>query len=158
MKARSRAAARKVVVRRSKVGPVVPLAREDRAAMDAGADAAGGGRMAPRDRRMQGRGRRRDQPPPRAPYGGGGSHAPSHGGGAPRPEVEEHRRHSELPPEQRTWILEAKAEVERIQEVLEGVLGDLDQVAEQLTKAEHEKDIAEAEIEQLRESLRRLHR
>ena len=44
MKARSRAAARKVVVvRRSKVGPVVQLAREDRAAMDAGADAAGGG-------------------------------------------------------------------------------------------------------------------
>jgi hypothetical protein len=27
-----------------------------------------------------------------------------------------------------------------------------------LTKAEHEKDLAEAEIEQLRESLRRLHR
>src|SRR5688572_27551126 len=44
MKARSRAAARKVVVvRRSRVAPVAPLAREDRAAMVAGADAAGGG-------------------------------------------------------------------------------------------------------------------
>jgi hypothetical protein len=42
--------------------------------------------------------------------------------------------------------------------VLEGVLKDLDQVAEQLTRAEHEKDVAEAEIEQLRDSLRRLHR
>jgi hypothetical protein len=105
---------------------------------------------------MQGRDRRRDQPR-RPAYGG--SHTPSHGGGAPRAEGDEHRRPpSDLPPEQRSWILEAKAEVERVQEVLEGVLRDLDHVSEQLTKAEHEKDLAEAEIEQLRESLRRLHR
>jgi hypothetical protein len=53
---------------------------------------------------------------------------------------------------------QAKAELETVREVLEGVLKDLDHVAEQLTKAEHEKDLAEAEIEQLRETLRRLHR
>ena len=116
----------------------------------------GRGRMSPRDRRMQSRNRGRREQPHRGPYGGGP--APAHGGGAPRAEGEEQRRHSELPPEQRSWILEAKAEVERVQEVLEGVLRDLDHVSEQLTKAEHEKDIAEAEIEQLRESLRRLHR
>jgi len=109
---------------------------------------------------MQSRDRRRDQPPPRRePYS---SHGPSHGAPshtvAPR-EVEERRpSHSDLPPEQRTWILQAKEEVERIRETLESVLRDLDEVSEQLTKAEHEKDIAEAEIEQLRESLRRLHR
>ena len=66
--------------------------------------------------------------------------------------------HSDLPPEQRSWILQAKAEVEQIRETLEGVLRDLEEVSAQLTKAEHEKDIAEAEIEQLKESLRRLHR
>ena len=54
--------------------------------------------------------------------------------------------------------MQAKAEVERIQDVLESVLRDLDNVSEQLTRAEHEKDVAEAEIEQLRDQLRRLHR
>lgn len=34
----------------------------------------------------------------------------------------------------------------------------MEEIYEQLTRAEHEKDVAEAEIEQLRESLRRLHR
>lgn len=63
-----------------------------------------------------------------------------------------------MPPEQRSWIMQAKVEVDRIRETLESVLRDLEEVAEQLTKAEHEKDIAEAEIEQLKESLRRLHR
>jgi hypothetical protein len=106
---------------------------------------------------MQGRDRRRDQPPPRrAPYTA--PHGPSQMAGAPRAEGEERRPHSDLPPEQRSWILQAKDEVERIRESLESVLRDLDEVSEQLTKAEHEKDIAEAEIEQLRESLRRLHR
>ena len=55
-------------------------------------------------------------------------------------------------------IQQAKAEVERIRETLDGVLRDLEDVCEQLTRAEHEKDIAEAEIEQLRDQLRRLHR
>jgi molecular chaperone GrpE (heat shock protein) len=48
--------------------------------------------------------------------------------------------------------------VERIQDALEGVLKDLEEVSENLTRAEHEKDISEAEIEQLREQLRRIHR
>jgi hypothetical protein len=55
-------------------------------------------------------------------------------------------------------IEEAKAEVDRIREALEQVLKDLDEVSDNLTKAEHEKDIAEAEIEQLRDQLRRMHR
>jgi len=45
-----------------------------------------------------------------------------------------------------------------VRDVLEGVLKDLDHAADMLTRAEHEKDLAEAEIEQLRDSLRRLHR
>jgi len=49
-------------------------------------------------------------------------------------------------------------QVDQIRESLEGVLKDLDDVAENLTRAEHEKDLTEAEIEQLREQLRRLHR
>jgi cob(I)alamin adenosyltransferase len=48
--------------------------------------------------------------------------------------------------------------VEQIRDVLETVLRDLEDVSEQLSRAEHEKDVAETEIEQLRESLRRLHR
>ena len=48
--------------------------------------------------------------------------------------------------------------MERIRETLDGVLRDLEDVCEQLTRAEHEKDLAEAEIEQLRDQLRRLHR
>jgi hypothetical protein len=54
--------------------------------------------------------------------------------------------------------MQAKAEVDRIREMLDGVLRDLEEVCEQLTRAEHEKDVAEAEIEQLRDSLRRLQR
>ena len=67
-------------------------------------------------------------------------------------------RDSDLPPEQRSLIMQAKAEVDRIREMLDGVLRDLEDVCEQLTRAEHEKDVAEAEIEQLRDSLRRLQR
>jgi peptidoglycan hydrolase CwlO-like protein len=55
-------------------------------------------------------------------------------------------------------IEELRAEVDQIRDTLEGVLKDLDEVSENLTRAEHEKDIAEAEIEQLREQIRRLHR
>lgn len=115
----------------------------------------GRGRMAPRDRRMgRNRGPVRDR--------GDQFHRPS-GGGRP----EEHRgdeprreeqRYSDLPPEQRSLIQQAKAEVEHIREALEAVLRDLEHVSEQLIKAEHEKDVAEAEIEQLRDQLRRLHR
>ena len=58
----------------------------------------------------------------------------------------------------RSLIEELRAEVDQIRDTLEGVLKDLDEVSENLTRAEHEKDIAEAEIEQLREQIRRLHR
>ena len=68
------------------------------------------------------------------------------------------RSESHLPPETRSLLEQAREELDQVREVLEGVLKDLDHVAEQLNKAEHEKDIAEAEIEQLRESMRRLHR
>ncbi|HVK57381.1 MAG TPA: hypothetical protein VM735_01265 [Candidatus Kapabacteria bacterium] len=102
--------------------------------------------------RNRGRDRDRDRPPFNRPPGGG-SQPPQQGG-----DEREEQRYSDLPPEQRTLILQAKAEVERIRETLEGVLRDLEDVSEQLTRAEHEKDVAEAEIEQLRDSLRRLHR
>ena len=112
--------------------------------------------MAPRDRRMQSRGGRRDNrersgPPPynRPPQ--------ASGEGQPHDEREE-QRYSDLPPEQRSLIMQAKAEVDRIREMLDGVLRDLEEVCEQLTRAEHEKDVVEAEIEQLRDSLRRLQR
>jgi len=116
----------------------------------------GRGRLSPRDRRMQARNRGRDRDRDRPPFNrppGGGSQPPQQGG-----DEREEQRYSDLPPEQRTLILQAKAEVERIRETLEGVLRDLEDVSEQLTRAEHEKDVAEAEIEQLRDSLRRLHR
>lgn len=117
----------------------------------------GRGRMSPRDRRMRGgRGRDRDRGPAPA-YNRPGDRPPSSGGGHPQGEREE-GRYSDVPPEERSLIQQAKAEVERIRETLDGVLRDLEDVCEQLTKAEHEKDIAEAEIEQLRESLRRLQR
>ena len=120
----------------------------------------GRGRMGPRDRRMPPRnrgGRDRDRDP-RVPFQRppiGSSH------GAPHPQEgreEQRHSHSDLPPEQGSLIQQAKAEVERIREMLEVVLRDLEDVSEQLTRAEHEKDVAETEIEQLRESLRRLHR
>ena len=120
----------------------------------------GRGRMSGRDRRPPprgGRGRERGDrggPPPYRP-------GPPSGGGHPQEERERERdepRYSDLPPEQRSLIQQAKAEVERIRETLDGVLRDLEDVCEQLTRAEHEKDVAEAEIEQLRDQLRRLHR
>ena len=116
----------------------------------------GRGRMAPRDRRMPMRGGRRDRdrggPPP---Y----NRPPSQSAGQGQPyDDREEQRYSDLPPEQRSLIMQAKAEVDRIREMLDGVLRDLENVCEQLTRAEHEKDVAEAEIEQLRESLRRLQR
>jgi hypothetical protein len=117
----------------------------------------GRGRMSSRDRRMRGgRGRDRDRGPAPA-YNRPGDRPPSSGGTHPQGEREE-ARYSDVPPEERSLIQQAKAEVERIRETLDGVLRDLEDVCEQLTKAEHEKDIAEAEIEQLRESLRRLQR
>lgn len=120
----------------------------------------GRGRPSPRDRRMQARrgGRDRDRgghfnrPPGAPPMSGGPS------GTHPGDRDREEHRYSDLPPEQRSLILQAKAEVERIREALENVLRDLENVSEQLTRAEHEKDVAEAEIEQLRDQLRRLHR
>ena len=80
------------------------------------------------------------------------------GQGGPEDREREEPRYSDLPPEQRSLILQAKAEVEQIRESLETVLRELENVSEMLTRAEHEKDIAEAEIEQLRDQLRRLHR
>ena len=111
--------------------------------------------MAPRDRRMPMRGGRRDRdrggPPP--------YNRPSQSGGGGQPHDDrEEQRYSDLPPEQRSLIMQAKAEVDRIREMLDGVLRDQEHLFEQLTRAEHEKDVAEAEIEQLRESLRRLQR
>lgn len=120
----------------------------------------GRGRMSGRDRRPPPRGGRgrdrgdRGGPPPYRP-------GPPSGGGHPQDERDRERnepRYSDLPPEQRSLIQQAKAEVERIRETLDGVLRDLEDVCEQLTRAEHEKDLAEAEIEQLRDQLRRLHR
>ena len=117
----------------------------------------GRGRMSPRDRRMPPpRGGRRDPrersgPPP---Y----SRPPQGGGTGPAHDDRQEQRYSDLPPEQRSLIMQAKAEVDRIREMLDGVLRDLEDVCEQLTRAEHEKDVAEAEIEQLRDSLRRLQR
>jgi hypothetical protein len=120
----------------------------------------GRGRMSGRDRRPPPRGGRgrdsvdRGGPPPYRP-------GPPSGGGHPGDERERERdepRYSDIPPEQRSLIQQAKAEVERIRETLDGVLRDLEDVCEQLTRAEHEKDLAEAEIEQLRDQLRRLHR
>jgi len=94
--------------------------------------------------------RRKNRPPYSGPSAEGGSREPIR--------EREQRPESHLPPETRSLLELARNELEQVREVLEGVLKDLDNVAEQLTRAEHEKDIAEAEIEQLRESLRRLHR
>lgn len=118
----------------------------------------GRGRMQLRDRRMQGggRNRRRDN------RGGYQGSPPPQQGGHSHGEGEEQHRHAptyaDIPPDQRSPLQQARAEVDRIRETLEGVLRDLDEVSEQLTRAEHEKDVAETEIEQLRDSLRRLHR
>lgn len=112
----------------------------------------GGRRSSARDRRIQDRGRRRDNRPP--------FHASGQDSGRSQEDFRDRdqRPESQLPPETRTLLEQAREELDQVREVLEGVLKDLDHVAEQLNKAEHEKDIAEAEIEQLRESLRRLHR
>ena len=118
----------------------------------------GRGRMQLRDRRMQGGGRNRR----RDSRGGYQGPPPGQQGGHSHGEGEEPHRHAssyaDVPPDQRSPLQQARAEVDRIRETLEGVLRDLEDVAEQLTRAEHEKDVAETEIEQLRDSLRRLHR
>jgi len=98
---------------------------------------------------MQDRNRRRESRPPQFP---------AQDSSRSHDDQREGRSESRLPPETRSLLEQTRAELDQVREVLEGVLRDLDHVAEQLNKAEHEKDIAEAEIEQLRESLRRLHR
>ena len=128
-----------------------------------------GRRPPPRDRRGRGgRGRRGDRGDrgDRSTFQGGHPHAPGqahthphdHGGSQPREREgrEEFRDRPQTP--QGSLIEQAKAEVDRIRTALERVLIELEEVSEYLTKAEHEKDIAEAEIEQLRDQLRRLHR
>jgi hypothetical protein len=98
---------------------------------------------------MQDRNRRREGRPP---YHGHGE------AGRDEPRERESRPESQLPPEIRSLLEQARAELDHVRDVLEGVLKDLDHAADMLTRAEHEKDLAEAEIEQLRDSLRRLHR
>jgi len=49
-------------------------------------------------------------------------------------------------------------EVDRIREVLESVVKDLNEVSESLSRAESEKQVLEQEIEQLKASLRRINR
>jgi len=48
--------------------------------------------------------------------------------------------------------------VDRIREVLESVVKDLNEVSESLSRAESEKQVLEQEIEQLKASLRRINR
>ncbi len=110
-----------------------------------------GRRLPPRERRVDDRRRPRESRPPYSAQG-------SESGGHENHREREGRPESHLPAETRSLLELARGELEQVREVLEGVLKDLDNVAEQLTRAEHEKDVAEAEIEQLRESLRRLHR
>ena len=127
-----------------------------------GAPARGGRRRYPRDRRSRGRGRERgrdprgqdrERGPRRLPYQPSAGAHPENRAGAP----------SDLPQDEQTarkisLLRETREHVDRIREVLLQVLEDLEDVSVQLSKAEHEKDLAEEEIDHLREQLRRLHR
>jgi chromosome segregation ATPase len=116
-----------------------------------------------RDRRGQdrNRGRQNRQQFPSSHHGGGYQQGGGGQSSHPREQGQETLRGEggQQPAQSGASILaDVRAEVERLREVLEGVLRDLEDVSEQLMKAEHEKDIAETEIEQLRDQLRRLHR
>ncbi|MDX1951664.1 MAG: hypothetical protein SFY81_05740 [Verrucomicrobiota bacterium] len=71
----------------------------------------------------------------------------------------DHRDTEHPSPRQQSPSMRAiKAQVDRIRQALEGVLRDLERVAVQLGQAEQEKEIAEEEIENLRQALNSLQR
>lgn len=115
------------------------------------------GRRIMRDRRGR---RRRDysQPYPQDRSGGPDQ---GHGDRPERqepPERGERSQEHQMAPHKIASLREIRAHIERVRQTLEGVLRDLNKISDQLTHAEHEKDVAEQEIENLKEQLRRLHR
>ena len=112
-----------------------------------------GGRGRGRDRGGDNRGRTREREPRRPAYPSVASRPPDDRGPAPSdlPQDEQGARKVSL-------LRETREHLERIREVLLQVLEDLEDVSVQLSKAEHEKDLSEEEIDHLREQLRRLHR
>ncbi len=115
-------------------------------------------------RRDRGRGRR--GPVQRLPerQGGGGDRPPDRRGDS-QPRESRYQREREFdqpqpPVRQKSGspLAEAVFEVDRIRQVLEGVLQDMEHVLGQLEQAEADQTASEQEIESLRRSLESLHR